>query len=346
MLPYSSGTTGLPKGVMLTHGNFVGNLAQGAHLEGDFPSSHTVAVLPFFHAYGQYVYLGLRLRAGHCNVTMPQFDLETFVRLASEHRVRQLYVVPPILLALARHPVVAQYDLSALELVTVGAAPVSAAVAGELADRLGVTVRQAFGATELSPAVSAGGHTKATARADTAGLLVPNTELRFVDPQTLQDVPPGEQGELWVRGPQVMKGYLNRPDATAECITADGWLRMGDIGFMDADGFIHVLDRLKEFIKYKAFQVAPAELESVLLTHPAVADVAVIPKADDEAGEVPKAFVVLRGEADAAALMAYVAERVTPYKKVRHVEFVDAIPKSPSGKILRRELVALERSRG
>jgi acyl-CoA synthetase (AMP-forming)/AMP-acid ligase II len=345
VLPYSSGTTGLPKGVMLTHGNVVWNLAQGEFLELESPDGHTIGVLPFFHMYGQYMFLGLRPRAGRCTVTMPQFDLAAFVRLTSEHRVQHLYLVPPILLALARHPVTDQHDLSMLKLITVGAAPVSAAVVAEVTARLGVTVRQAFGATETSPAVAAGGATSATARPETAGMPVANCELRCVDPQTLQDVPAGERGEVWVRGPQVMKGYLNRPDATAECMTADGWLRMGDIGYIDADGYLHILDRLKEFIKVKAFQVAPAELESILLTHPAVADAAVIPKADEDAGEVPKAFVVVRAPVTAGELMSYVAERVSSYKRVRDVEFVDAIPKSPSGKILRRVLVAQERAR-
>jgi len=344
-LPYSSGTTGLPKGVMLTHRNLVSNVAQGEFIENESPDGATIGVLPFFHMYGQYIYLLMRLRLGRCVITMPQFDLEQFVRLTSEHRVRHLYVVPPIMLALARHPVTAKYDLSALALLTVGAAPVSAAVAAEVTAKFGTVVRQAFGATEMSPAVSAGGSSAGNAHPHTAGELAPNTELRLVDPATLQDVTPGEHGELWVRGPQVMKGYLNRPDATAECITTDGWLRMGDIGFLDANGCIVVVDRLKEFIKYKAFQVAPAELESILLTHPGVADAAVIPKADEEAGEVPKAFVVQRAPVTPEELMAYVAERVSPYKKVRAVEFVEAIPKSPSGKILRRELVARERAK-
>ena len=165
-----------------------------------------------------------------------------------------------------------------------------------------------------------------------------------VDVATGAELGPGEQGELWIRGPQVMKGYPNRPEETARTITPDGWLRTGDIGYADADGDFYIVDRLKELIKYKAYQVAPAELEELLLSHPAVADVAVIPSPDDAAGEVPKAFVVLQGEATAEDLMAFVAERVAPYKKVRRLEFIDQIPKSPSGKILRRVLVERERA--
>lgn len=346
VLPYSSGTTGLPKGVMLTHANLVHNTLQSAFMERETPRGPTVGVLPMFHAYGMFAFLVLRVRTGQCTVTLPQFDLATFLRLTSEHKVPHLYLVPPILLALARHPIVAQYDLSSVKVITVGAAPVSGALANEVTARIGAIVRQGYGATEASPVISAGDSTPEGAHPDSAGRLVSNTDARFVDPATGKDVAAGESGELWVRGPQVMRGYLNRPDATAECITPDGWLRTGDVGFIDADGYIYIRDRLKEFIKVNAYQVAPAELEALLLTHPAVADAAVIAKADEKYGEVPKAFVVKRADATVTAddIMAFVAEKVAPYKKVRHVEFVDAIPKSSAGKILRRELVARERA--
>ena len=175
------------------------------------------------------------------------------------------------------------------------------------------------------------------------GPLVPNTEGRIVEPATGEDVAAGEVGELWARGPQVMKGYLNRPDATAETIDADGWLRTGDLCRADEDGYLYVVDRLKELIKYKGFQVAPAELEAVLLSHPEVADAAVVGSSDEEAGELPKALVVAKGDLTAEEVMSFVAERVAPHKKVRKVEFVEEIPKSPSGKILRRVLIERER---
>ena len=177
------------------------------------------------------------------------------------------------------------------------------------------------------------------------GPCVPNTEARVTDLDTGIDLGPGEKGEILVRGPQVMKGYLKRPDATAESIDEDGWFRTGDVGLVDEDGFFFIVDRVKELIKYNAYQVAPAELEAVLLTHPDIADAAVIGSPDEVTGEVPKAFVVVRDSAvDADAIMDYVAERVAAYKKIRRVEFIDEIPKAPSGKILRRILVERERS--
>jgi 4-coumarate--CoA ligase len=178
------------------------------------------------------------------------------------------------------------------------------------------------------------------------GLVVPNTEMKLVDIASLEEVGPNQEGEVWARGPQVMTGYLNNPQATANTITADGWLRTGDIGYVNDDGYLFVVDRLKELIKYKGLQVAPAELEAVLLTHPAVADAAVIGVPDDEAGELPKAFVVLKGEATVEQIMAHVAERVAPFKKVRMVEIVTQIPKSSSGKILRRVLKDQEKLKG
>jgi acyl-CoA synthetase (AMP-forming)/AMP-acid ligase II len=181
---------------------------------------------------------------------------------------------------------------------------------------------------------------------DSVGPSAPNTECRLVDPETGEDVAVGERGEMWIRGPQVMKGYLNKPEATAACLTPDGWFRTGDVAVVDAHGWYHIVDRVKELIKYKGLQVAPAELEALLLGHPSIADAAVIPVADADAGEIPKAFIVARTPIAADDVMQYVAERVSPYKKVRQVEFIDAIPKSPSGKILRRLLVERERAKG
>jgi acyl-CoA synthetase (AMP-forming)/AMP-acid ligase II len=184
-----------------------------------------------------------------------------------------------------------------------------------------------------------------TVKITSIGFPIPNTEVRIVDVGTGADLPPKEPGEVWIRGPQVMKGYHNRPDATAAMIDAEGWLHTGDVGYVDEEGYFYIIDRVKELIKYKGMQVAPAELEAVVQAHPAVADAAVIPSPDDEAGEVPKAFIVLKPGADATAeeIMAFVAEHVAPHKKVRRVEFIDQIPKVPSGKILRRELVRRER---
>ena len=344
-LPYSSGTTGIPKGVMLTHRNLVANMAQCDFIDPSGPGDHTVGILPFFHIYGMVVILCMVMRKGATVVTMPQFDLEQYLALNERYACKTAYLVPPIALALAKHPVVDKYRLQ-LRFITSGAAPLGAELEEAVQARLGALTKQGYGMTEASPVTHFTPGDPALVRHGACGLIVPNTEVRVVDLETRRDVGVGERGELLIRGPQIMKGYLNNPTATAEAIDADGWLHTGDVGYADADGYFFIVDRLKEFIKYKAYQVAPAELEAVLLTHPAVADAAVIPKADEESGEIPKAFVVTRSEVTAEEIMAFVAERVAPYKKVRVVEFIEKVPKSASGKILRRELIVAERAKG
>ncbi len=345
ILPYSSGTTGLPKGVMLTHDNLVANLAQSEPILGIQTGEHVLCVLPLFHIYGLVPILCMHLRAGATIVTMPQFDLEQFLTLTVKYQVRSLYVVPPIALALAKHPMVEQFDLSCVTNITSAAAPMGAELERAVAARLRSLAKQGYGMTETSPVTHFTPNDPARARAGSCGLLAPNTECRIVDTETRQDVGVGERGEIWIRGPQVMRGYLGNLEATAQCLDHDGWLRTGDVGYVDADGFYYIVDRLKEFIKYKGYQVAPAELEAILLTHPCIADAAVIPAADEEAGEIPKAFVVTKSACSVEEIIGFVARVVAPFKKVRAVEFIDKIPKSPSGKILRRELIALERSR-
>ncbi len=337
-LPYSSGTTGLSKGVMLTHRNLVSNIVQTVEPAELREDETIMAVLPFFHIYGMQVLMNCGLAVGATIVSMPRFDLEQFLQLHQDHGVTRSFVAPPMVVALAKHPIIDNYDLSKLEQVFSGAAPLSAELAVEAGARIDSEVVQGYGMTELSPVshLTPSGQFKP----GSVGVTAPNTELQIIDPSTGESLGVDLDGEVWVRGPQVMKGYLNNPTATANTIDDDGWLHTGDIGHVDAEGHLFVVDRLKELIKYKGFQVPPAELEALLLTHPAVADAAVIGIADDEAGEIPVGFVVLKPgqEATEADIIAFIAERVATYKQVRKVTFVDAIPKSASGKILRRVL--------
>jgi acyl-CoA synthetase (AMP-forming)/AMP-acid ligase II len=339
VLPYSSGTTGLPKGVMLTHYNLVSNILQ-ANSALRLDDTHTMlGMLPFFHIYGMVVIMNLALHAGATVVTMMRFEIEPFLEILQKYRVTFAPIVPPVVLALAKHPLVENYRLTSLRVLFSGAAPLRANVAAAAAARLGCDVFQGYGLTETSP-VTHGMRVGSTANKPASiGPPVPNTDVRVVNVETGVDCGPNQEGEIWIRGPQVMKGYLNQPEATAATIDGDGWLHTGDIGYADGDGSFFIVDRLKELIKYKGMQIAPAELEAVLLGHPGIADAAVIPIADDDAGQVPKAFVVPRGEVTPAEIMTYVAERVAPYKKLRAIEMIDQIPKSPSGKILRRVLV-------
>jgi acyl-CoA synthetase (AMP-forming)/AMP-acid ligase II len=341
-LPYSSGTTGLPKGVMLTHRNLVANLCQFQDALGTGAGERLIAVLPFFHIYGLVVLMAAAVREGSTLVTMPRFDLEEFLRILQEHHVTRAYLVPPIVLALAKHPMVDKYDLSALQVVVSGAAPLDAGLQGAAASRVDCMVAQGWGLTETSPVLTTSVGAPLGPKPGAVGVLLPNTALRVVDPATGADVGRGETGELLARGPQVMKGYLNAPQATADMLDPDGWLHTGDLGRVDDDGYVYVVDRVKELIKYKGMQVAPAELEAVLLGHPAIADAAVVRSPDEEAGEVPKAFVVAKTPLQAEEVIAYVAERVAPHKRIRRVEFIDEIPKALSGKILRRVLMDRE----
>jgi acyl-CoA synthetase (AMP-forming)/AMP-acid ligase II len=337
---YSSGTSGRPKGVMLTHRNMVSVLCQTRAVFDMGPDDATIAVLPFFHIFGLQVMMNLPLLTGARTVTMPRFDLEELLRLVAEHRVTRLFVVPPIAVALAKAPVVDAYDLSSLRSILAGAAPLDGDVQAALEERLGIPIIQGYGMTETSLAIAITPTGRRIAPG-AAGILIPNLEARL-DP--LDDDGPADRGELCVRGPNIMAGYLGNPGATASTVDEDGWLHTGDVATIDADGCVTIVDRLKELIKYKGFQVAPAELEGVLLTHPGVLDAAVIGTPDEEAGEVPKAFVVLRDGVAVDEVLGYVAEHVASYKKIRRCEVVDAIPKSPSGKILRRVLRDRERT--
>jgi acyl-CoA synthetase (AMP-forming)/AMP-acid ligase II len=301
-----------------------------------------MGVLPFFHIYGQTVVMNDCLRRGAQIITMPRFELEGFLQLIQQHRITVAYVAPPIAVAFAKHPLVDRYDLSSLRYVLCGAAPLDAAVQEACAERIGCEVIQGYGLTETGPVTHAWKQGE-TVIPGTVGRLLANTECKVIDVESGEE---GDHGELLVRGPQVMIGYLNNPAATDETIDRDGWLRTGDIVTHDDQGVFQIVDRLKELIKYKGYQVPPAELEGVLLTNPAIADAAVIGVADEDAGEIPKAFVVLKPNAvlTPAEVMDFVAGHVAPHKRVRACEFIDEIPKSASGKILRRVLVERERA--
>ncbi|ALA66890.1 AMP-binding protein [Corynebacterium lactis] len=355
VIPFSSGTTGVPKGVQLTHRNLIANVLQAGAateeaLREDTPA---VTVLPFFHIYGLTALLNLCLYRRATQYTMAKFDLLDFLGIIQEHRAKFAFIAPPIAVGLAKHPAVDNYDLSSLETIFSGAASLQLDLASQVEKRLDCVMAQGYGMTESSPAAHIRiGHDSPL---DSIGRAVPNTEYKIVDVETeqlLEIDPPregrSEPGELWIRGPQVMVGYLNNPEATAATLV-DGWLRTGDIAELDSHGNVYIVDRFKELIKYKGYQVPPAELESVLLGHPDIADAAcsgVIRQSDGE--EIPKAYVVVQEGKSLTAdeVMEFVAERVAPYKKVRAVEFMDAIPKSATGKILRKDLKAMEAARG
>jgi acyl-CoA synthetase (AMP-forming)/AMP-acid ligase II len=344
-LPYSSGTTGLAKGVMLTHYNLVANMCQMEGLDYFTENDTLICVLPLFHIYGLVVVLNMGLSQGSTIVTVPRFELEPFLQLVQDHGVTLAHLVPPIVLLLSKSPVVDDYDLSKLHTIFCGAAPLDENLTRVCMKRLDCDVRQGYGMTETSPVTHSSPADPERVKFGSVGVPAPNTECKVVDLETGAVLGHHQEGEVCVRGPQIMKGYLNRPEATAATVDSEGWLHTGDIGYADNDGHFFIVDRAKELIKYKGFQVPPAELEALLLTHVSVADAAVIPCQDDEAGEIPKAFVVLKGDATAEDLMDFVAERVAPHKKIRRLEFIDKIPKSASGKILRRVLVQQERER-
>jgi acyl-CoA synthetase (AMP-forming)/AMP-acid ligase II len=335
-LPFSSGTTGLSKGVMLTHRNLVANMEQIRGLHRIGAGDVLVGVLPFFHIYGQTVVLNLGLAQGATIVILPRFDMGVFLDLLERHRVTRAHIAPPVVLGLAKAPGVEGRDL-ALRFVISGAAPLDVDTAKRASERLGAPIRQGYGMTEASP-VTHLTPDEGFEEQDpgTVGALAPNTEARLVDPETGEDSDDG--GELWVRGPQVMRGYLDDEQATAATLTDDGWLRTGDVARVDDGDKFRIVDRVKELIKYKGYQVPPAELEALLIGHRAIADAAVIPIPDEAGGEAPKACVVVTEPIEPDALIEWVAERVAPYKRIRAVEVVDEIPKSPSGKILRRLL--------
>ena len=351
-LPYSSGTTGNPKGVMLTHRNLVANVAQIRPLQDMGVDTRILAVLPFFHIYGMTVLLNAALHARAQLVIMGSFDLTEFLRNIADRKCTHAFIAPPVAVALAKHPLIDSFNLSSLRGIMSGAAPLDAELGQAVASRLDCQLVQGYGMSELSPVSHAtpfdGGREMlgSAAPLSSCGWTVPNAVSKIVDPETGDEIDPpasglSDTGELWFSGPNVMAGYLGNDGATRETIDDDGFLHTGDLARVDSSGCVYIVDRLKELIKYKGYQVPPAELEALLLTHPQIADAAVIGARDDDSGEeVPKAFVVRQpgAELTAAEVMDFVAGQVAPYKKVRQVQFIETIPKSASGKILRKDL--------
>ena len=349
VLPFSSGTTGHPKGVMLTHRNLVANVAQSLPLLGAKPDDRVLAVLPFFHIYGMTVLLNTALFGRAGLVTMPRFDLTDFLRFIQDYSATYVFIAPPIAVALAKHPLVDDYDLSSVHTIFSGAASLNHKLGAAVAARLDCRVRQGYGMSEMSPVSHAIPLDRDDIPLDSVGLTLPNIECKLIDPITGDEIHQpnegtSEAGELLCRGPNIMLGYLGNEEATRETLDAAGFLHTGDIATVSSEGYVTIVDRLKELIKYKGYQVAPAELEALLLGHPSIYDAAVIGVPDEHGEEVPKAFVVLQPGAELTeeAVIAFVAGQVAPHKKVRRVEFIDRIPKSTSGKILRKDLRAAE----
>ena len=344
-LPYSRGTTGLSKGVMLTHENLVSDMVLTTSINTLTDDDVLIGVLPFFHIYGMVLILNLAIFKGVTLVTMPRFDLEQFLQIVQEYKITCLNLVPPLVLALSKHPLVEKYDVSSIRLISSGAAPLGQELEQACANRLDCQIYQGYGLTEVAGASHVNTIPVPTGKVGAVGRVVPNTYSKIIDTESGQELGVNQKGEVLIRGPHVMKGYLNNKDATDHCIDEEGWFHTGDIGYADEDGYFFIVDRVKELIKYKAYQVAPAELEAILVAHEAIEDAAVIPSPDEEAGEIPKGFVVLNQDISAETIMNFVAEQVAPHKKIRKIEIVDEIPKSASGKILRRVLVEQERSK-
>ncbi|THZ22398.1 acetyl-CoA synthetase-like protein [Aureobasidium pullulans] len=344
-LVYSSGTTGLPKGVMLCHRNIVANTLQVGTAEGPLsPKDRILAFLPFFHIYGLTVILHMSFHKGCRTVVMPKFDIEDFCRITQEEKITFSYVAPPVVLLLSKHPVVEKYDLSTIRMMNSGAAPLTKELVNAVYERTKLKVKQGYGLSETSPTTHTQQWDVWHSTVGSVGILLPNMTAKYMSPEETE-VPVGEVGELWLKGPNIFKGYLNNAEGTANALTSDGYFKTGDVGYQDKDNNFFITDRVKELIKYKGFQVPPAELEGYLVAHEKIDDVAVIGiYREDLATEVPRAYVVPRkgveaGKALEDDIVSWIGAKVANHKKLRGgVRFVDQIPKSISGKILRRVL--------
>ncbi|KAK9066421.1 hypothetical protein SSX86_013743 [Deinandra increscens subsp. villosa] len=350
---YSSGTTGRIKGVELTHRNFIAITSASQHSRfvkdenAPQPQPHPVSLfpLPLFHVFGFFMLIRAT-SLGETLVLMERFDFGNMLKAVERYKVTYMPVSPPLVVAMAKSDLVPKYDLSSLLLIGCGGAPLGKEVAKSFAARFpNVEIVQGFGMTETGGGVTGMTNPDECEHYGSAGRLSCNVEAKIVDPETGEALSPMQQGELWLRGPMIMKGYVRDNEATAATMDSEGWLKTGDLCYFNSDGFLFIVDRLKELIKYKAYQVAPAELERYLQSIPEVVDAAVIPYPDEEAGQIPMAYVVRKpgSKISEAQIKEIIAKQacitVSPYKKIRKVAFINAIPKTPAGKILRRELV-------
>ena len=364
-LVYTSGTTGLPKGTMLTHYNIVSNVIQISQIFELSELDIAMTVLPLYHIYGLNVCMNQTLWLGGAQVVTPRFEVKEFCELIEKYQVTYSLCVPPIFLAVVRHledPNIKGYDWTNLKIFNNGAAPIPLELlerfdklAKEKCDAKEIIIQHGWGLTEASPVVAV--NPMYRPKMESQGTLIPDTFHKIIDLETGEELPErGQVGELVIKGPQVMKGYWKKPEATRDAFwidpkTGEKWLRTGDMAYIDEDEYQHLLDRIKEMIKYKSWSIAPAELEDLLFKNPHVFDAAVIGKPSKEldVGEIPKAFIILnpesKGKVTEDEIMKWVAEKISAYKKIREVEFVDNIPKSGSGKILRRELVQQEKNK-